>query len=582
MNKGLNNITEMFLSIVTVQVFVVIASSLSSIVNGLVIGNNLSKTALAALGLVIPMITFLTAVAQIVSGGAGILCGNYMGRGEKEKINEVYSTSIIILVFVSIIFTVLGILFANPLAHLFGANAETLADTASYIRAMSIGILPTLLLPCVFVFLQMCNKSVVSLILTIVLAVFNALLCLIDVHLLNGGIFGVGVATSISKYLTLLIAFIYVNRHKDLIEFKPSLFNRNMAIEILKVGSPSSLAGILYSIRNIFINNYAGVVGGTLAVNSLAILSSCGGFLDAFNIGVGSTLTMLASVFIGEKDGNSLKKLIKTTIIIGMIFAGAKLAVVYLFGKPIALAFGASGELVDSTVKLLRLYTWSAPPNIVTLVLIGIYQTLKKITYCNIVYVFNAIITPLVCCTVLSKIFGIDAIYRLYYLAELVSITGMYVVACIRNKKLVTSVDELMYLDKDLATADKYSLTVRSIDGVVNVSEEIENFLKRQGIDKRRSMMAGLCMEEMVGNVVEHGFIKDNKENSVDVFAYVENDEVSLRLRDNCVPFDPNTRKDIYDPEDPCKNVGIRMVSKIAKEMNYNSTFGMNVLTIKL
>ena len=95
-------------------------------------------------------------------------------------------------------------------------------------------------------------------------------------------------------------------------------------------------------------------------------------------------------------------------------------------------------------------------------------------------------------------------------------------------------------------------------------------------------MMAGLCMEEMVGNVVEHGFIKDNKENSVDVFAYVENDEVSLRLRDNCVPFDPNTRKDIYDPEDPCKNVGIRMVSKIAKEMNYNSTFGMNVLTIKL
>ena len=96
-------------------------------------------------------------------------------------------------------------------------------------------------------------------------------------------------------------------------------------------------------------------------------------------------------------------------------------------------------------------------------------------------------------------------------------------------------------------------------------------------------MLAGLCREEMAANIVEHGFKKGRKkDHSINIFACVENDEVLLRLRDNCEKFDPNTKLKMYTDDDPTKNVGIKMVSKIAKEMNYQTTFGMNVLTIKL
>ena len=56
----------------------------------------------------------------------------------------------------------------------------------------------------------------------------------------------------------------------------------------------------------------------------------------------------------------------------------------------------------------------------------------------------------------------------------------------------------------------------------------------------------------------------------------------AARLRDNCVPFDPHTKLEMYTGDDPLKNIGIKMVSKIAKEMNYQTTFGMNVLMIRL
>ena len=34
--------------------------------------------------------------------------------------------------------------------------------------------------------------------------------------------------------------------------------------------------------------------------------------------------------------------------------------------------------------------------------------------------------------------------------------------------------------------------------------------------------------------------------------------------------------------EDPCKNIGIRMVYRMAKDIRYQNILGLNVLTIKL
>ena len=89
-------------------------------------------------------------------------------------------------------------------------------------------------------------------------------------------------------------------------------------------------------------------------------------------------------------------------------------------------------------------------------------------------------------------------------------------------------------------------------------------------------------MEEMAGNIVEHGFTKDNKKHRIDAFVSVEENDVSMRLRDDCVPFDPYEKLKMYQDDDPTKNIGIKMVTKLAKEMNYQVNFGMNVLMIKI
>ena len=86
----------------------------------------------------------------------------------------------------------------------------------------------------------------------------------------------------------------------------------------------------------------------------------------------------------------------------------------------------------------------------------------------------------------------------------------------------------------------------------------------------------------MVVNVIDHGFTKDRKDHSVDVRVVCKDNEVILRIKDDCVPFDPKERNHLTEGGDAVSNIGIRMIYSIANNIKYQNLFGLNVLTIRI
>lgn len=97
-------------------------------------------------------------------------------------------------------------------------------------------------------------------------------------------------------------------------------------------------------------------------------------------------------------------------------------------------------------------------------------------------------------------------------------------------------------------------------------------------------MLVSLCYEEMACNIIQHNSQAKKKNLSIDVFVAIIDNNIHIRLRDNCIKFDVvkkyHTFK--YDPAHPEKLIGIRLVMKSAKSVEYMNTFGMNNLIIKL
>ena len=575
-------ISEMFWGLFPAQFLSNATASLCNVINGIIVGNFLSASAIVALGFISPLTSLLAAISSIVSGGARIVSGKLIGRGEAKKIKEIYTNSLIALLIIGVLLTMICFLFSNSIASLLGAKADSIIETSIYIKGLSIGIIPTLIVPSLMIFLQMINDSTLSFVSVIVLTIFNLLFSLINVLVVDGGVFGMGLSTSLSQLMAMIFLFICVYKRKDILSFEGKSTSAKTILNILKIGSPAAIASILYPIRNIVFNSEALLIAGTDAVSALAIMNSTAGVFDAVNIAVGSVAIALASVFTGEKDSQSLKILFKTILKYGLILAFIKIVIIVLFSKQLTILFGGVNEVIDMCYELYIFYGICMPINIITLSLLGPIQSFEKVTFVNTLYLFNAIIVPVGTVFLLKNIIGIRAIFIAYALAELVTIIIIYLTPCIKAKHLLFTFEDIFEINKNIEVSDSINISVKDINEIVKISSEVENFCVAHGIDARRSKMSGLCLEEVAGNVVEHGFTKTKKNKlSIDIYVSVIDDNVILRIRDNAPNFDPQSKLGEVE-NDPCKNIGIRLVSKIAKQMNYQNYFGMNVLSIEL
>ncbi len=140
----------------------------------------------------------------------------------------------------------------------------------------------------------------------------------------------------------------------------------------------------------------------------------------------------------------------------------------------------------------------------------------------------------------------------------------------------------MLHLEDSIELETSKTISIKTIEDVVNVSRDIELFCVENNIDKKKAMIAGLCCEEMATNIIEHGFTKCKNPNSkvIDIYVGITGDTVNMRIKDNAVAFDPHIK--LQNNDDPTSNIGIKMVSKLAKQMNYQNTFGLNVLAITL
>ena len=191
------------------------------------------------------------------------------------------------------------------------------------------------------------------------------------------------------------------------------------------------------------------------------------------------------------------------------------------------------------------------------------------------VVLFTAVLIPLT---------GIKGVYLANVLNGIVTALFILLYAWIRNRHFPRSIDELMVIPKDFGVdeSERLDLSISTIEEVVSLSSKVQEFCLSKGIDHRRSMLSGLAIEEMAGNIILHGYSKDQKNHTIEIRVAHKDNSLILRIKDDCVPFNPAERKDIVNPEDISKNTGIRMIYSMAESVQYQNILGLNVLTIRV
>lgn len=586
-HKG-NLVTGTFFRLLPIQILLAAIAPLNDMVSSLFASNSVGAAAMGAIGLYSPINLLLTSLCFLMVCGSQILSGKFMGANQMDHTQSVFSSDLVLALIIAAAYIglhILAVLFGW--LRIFTSDPAVIKYLNQYVMGKTLGILPLLLGQQFSAFLSLENKMKRTTAASIVFIVVNLIASYVFVVVLKMEALGIALASSVGLWSFFLVTFSYFLSGKSIFKLKFRNIRFSDIGAIFVTGAAGALTYIYQAVRGLIANGLITKYAGSTGLSAVATVNSFLGLFWAIPVGMMAVSRMLMSVSIGEEDRKTLTDIMRNMFKCSLPLISGIVAVIFVLAEPITnLYYHVPGEAVYSlTVEGLRLMALVMPVAVVEMHFMCYAQTSGKQIINQIYALIDGVVGVVGLSLILMPFISVTGFYLANILNSVIVIVISLIYAVIANRRIPRNMDEVMVIPKNFGVSEdeRIEISITSMDEVMEVSQKVSEFCRNRKIDERRTYLSGLFMEEMAGNVVDHGFHQDKKKHhSVGIRVVHKGDDVILRIKDDCEPFNPEERKDIIDSKDETKNMGIRMVYKLARKVEYQNILGLNVLTIRI
>lgn len=330
-------------------------NALYNIVDAFFVGG-LGESQTGAISVAFPLGQFVVGLGLLFGNGAASYISRLLGRGDKEKADNVASTAIYSGLVVGAVFIIFSVIFIKPIFKLLGATDSIMPYAVMY-GSIYIG-------SSIFnVFNVTMNNIVtsegaakISMAALLTGAILNTILDPIFISVADLGVTGAAIATAISQCVSTIVYLIYIFSKKSTFSFsiKKCKYSKDIVTEILKIGVPTLIFQLLTSLSITFINNQAKQYGDAIiaAMGVVVRITALGtsmifGFIKGFQ--------PIAGFSYGTKNYKRLNEATKYSIILSTAFC-VVLGVIMIScpAQLIALFTKGNADMINAGAKSLR------------------------------------------------------------------------------------------------------------------------------------------------------------------------------------------------------------------------------------
>jgi putative MATE family efflux protein len=324
-----------------------IFQQLFNVVDSIIVGNFVGKTALAAVGASFPVLFVMISMIIGIVMGTTIVISQYYGAKDYVKVRRAIDTMYIYTFFGSAVISVAGIIFSEPILRLLGLPDEIMPEAVKYLQIYMGGMVIIFGFNGTSAALRGLGDSKTPLYFLIVATVTNIILDILFVAVFNMGVAGAAYATVISNGIALLLAIIYLNKNHKIIRIavKGLHFDRETFSQSLRIGLPSGIQQTLVALNAMVIMGIVNKFG----TNIIAAYSTASR-LDAMAMIPAMSFSQAISTFVGQNIGaNKIERvkegLVATIKMMGGITIAITLLVV-IFGHFMMGLFTPDSEVI--------------------------------------------------------------------------------------------------------------------------------------------------------------------------------------------------------------------------------------------
>ena len=255
------------------------ASSLYNMVDSIFIGHipDVGSLSMSGLAVTFPLMNISTAFGTLVGVGAATMISVLLGQKNYKSAEKVLCNDITLNVITGILFTIVSLVWMDPILRFFGASDVTLPYARDYMTIIALGNAVTHLYFGLNSIVRSSGNPKLAMGLTLFTVTSNAILDPIFIYTLGLGIQGAAIATVLCQTMALGYTLWYFLDQKRFLHLPRSLkifrVDWRIASDSLSIGMGPFLMNLASCIVVLFINQQLVKWGGDLALGAYGIVN---------------------------------------------------------------------------------------------------------------------------------------------------------------------------------------------------------------------------------------------------------------------------------------------------------------------
>ena len=336
------------------------ASSLYNMVDSIFIGHIPGSGPLAISGLAVtfPLMNISAALGTLVGVGAATMISVLLGQKNYEVAGKVLSNEVTLNTIVGLLFTVVTMIFMDPILLFFGASENTLPFARDYMMIIAAGNVITHLYFGLNSVIRSSGNPNLAMGLTLFTVISNAILDPVFIYILGMGIRGAAIATVLCQTLALAYTLWYFLDQKRFLHLnKKHIFRLDWRIakDSLAIGMGPFLMNLASCIVVLFINNQLLKYGGDLAIGAYGIVNRISFLFAMVVVGFNHGMQPIAGYNYGARLYSRVREVYIRTAMWATIVVTVGFIVSEFFPGPAVSLFTDDPELKSLATKGLRM-----------------------------------------------------------------------------------------------------------------------------------------------------------------------------------------------------------------------------------
>lgn len=317
--------------------------------------SKLGPNAIATVGLTESVVTIIYSIAIGLSTAVTAIVARRIGEKDRKGAAHAGAQSLIIALWITLVLSTLGIIFAGEILALMGASEEVVAEGTVFTRIMLGGSASVIFLFLINGIFRGAGDAAMAMKSLWIASIINIILCPIFIHYF--GLKGAAIATVIGRSSGVLYQCYHLFKGSGILRFHTSHFriDKTLIQSIFNISWPATLQFIIASGSWIVLARLVAETDGTpaLAGYQIALRNVVFFILPAW--GLSNAAATLVGQNLGAKQVERAEKSVLLTAKYNAVFMSFVTLLFLCFAHPIVRIFTEDEEVAAYAVRSLQI-----------------------------------------------------------------------------------------------------------------------------------------------------------------------------------------------------------------------------------